>query len=159
MSRKILKNSNSIFDVALSMWLCFSLFLRNWQVLRQQRAITSKNKRAAKKPLKVDSFKGANLEILQYATFNSGNRKDESFCLVPESVPVVPQQLASWMWTLPNNCYRRDCCILLWFYGYLAVSDMFPKSPWMANFTFILPFGTFFKAVQRQSVIHVIDSN
>ena len=43
MFRNFVKNSNSICDVALSMWLLFSLFLRNWQVLPQQRARTSKN--------------------------------------------------------------------------------------------------------------------
>ena len=43
MFRNFVKNSNSMCDVARSMWLLFSLFLRNWQVLRQQRARTSKN--------------------------------------------------------------------------------------------------------------------
>ena len=47
MFRKFLKNSNSMFDVALSMWLLFSLFQRNWQVLRQQRARSRKNIRPA----------------------------------------------------------------------------------------------------------------
>ena len=43
MFRNFVKNSNPMCDVALSMWLLFSLFPRNWQVLRQQRARTSKN--------------------------------------------------------------------------------------------------------------------
>ena len=47
MFRKFLKNSNSMFDVALSMWLLFSLFQQNWLVLRQQRARSKKNIRPA----------------------------------------------------------------------------------------------------------------
>ena len=43
MFRNFVKNSNPMCHVALSMWLLFSLFPRNWQVLRQQRARTSKN--------------------------------------------------------------------------------------------------------------------
>ena len=43
MFRNFVKISNSISDVALSLRLLFSLFLRNWQVLRQQRARLSKN--------------------------------------------------------------------------------------------------------------------
>ena len=43
MFRNFVKKCNPMCDVALSMWLLFSLFPRNWQVLRQQRARTSKN--------------------------------------------------------------------------------------------------------------------
>ena len=71
MFRKFLKNSNSMFDVALSMWLLFSLFQQNWQVLRQQRAKIEKKHKASRpnrrqrlqKPLKWDSFEGANLDF------------------------------------------------------------------------------------------------
>ena len=71
MFRKFLKNSNSMFDVALSMWLLFSMFKRNWQVIRQQERRSKKKHEASRpnrrqrlqKPLKLDSFEGANLDF------------------------------------------------------------------------------------------------
>ena len=91
MFRNFVKNSNPMCDVALSMWLLFSLFPRNWQVLRQQRARTSKNTGAPpwQKPETARTsenrlFWGANtgfIDFQHYATLCSGNRKNESFRL------------------------------------------------------------------------------